>query len=238
MPILEIACETVAAAIQAQLGGANRIELCENLAQGGVTPSSAKILLCKQQLQIPVFVLIRPRPGDFHYDHLEVACMLESIRVAKELGADGIVAGALRSDGHIDVDTTRRLIEAARPLPFTFHRAFDRCVSPLTALEELIKLGVDRILTSGQAASAVDGKELIQQLIQQANGRLAILAGGGIRPNNISTLAAISGLDEFHSSAKTVVASQMTFQHSLSEDASDWSGVSSSMVRFLKGKIG
>ncbi|MEM1326593.1 MAG: copper homeostasis protein CutC [Bacteroidota bacterium] len=237
MALLEIACETIAAAIQAQSGGADRIELCENLAQGGVTPSSAKIFLCKQQLHIPVFVLIRPRPGDFHYDSLEVACMLESIRVAKELGADGIVAGALRADGHIDMEATKRLIESAAPLPFTFHRAFDRCTDPIVALEQLIELGVDRILTSGQQASAVDGKTLIRELIYVAERRVTILVGGGIRPNNIAHLTAIQGLTEFHSSAKTVVPSRMQFQHPLSADAAEWSGVSASMVRFLKRKI-
>lgn len=235
--LLEIACDSVPSAINAQSAGADRIELCENLNEGGVTPSAAKLVLSKQQLRIPIFVLIRPRAGDFHYRPLEVATMLASIRLAKEQGADGVVSGALQANGTIDVTTTEKLIKAAAPLPFTFHRAFDRCVAPTKALETLIELGVQTILTSGQATTALEGKGLIQELVQQADGRIELMAGGGIRPNNIAELAAIKGLNAFHSSARTPIKSQMEHHHFLDLNEADWQGVSVPMVRFMRQKL-
>lgn len=240
---LEICCASLPSALAAQSGGADRIELCANLAQGGVTPSAATIKLAKKYLSIPVFVLIRPRKADFCYSDIEFEVMLENIRIAKSLGADGIVSGVLLKNGNIDLKRTQLLIKTAAPLPFTFHRAFDMCQHPLVALEELINLGVQRILTSGLKATALEGKIMIQQIIQQAKGRIHIMAGGGIRPHNIQELLVIDGLNEFHTSAKNTVYSQMKFKGVTSmgsEDLSNefcWEEVDIEVVKTLKKTI-
>lgn len=238
--ILEICCDSVASALHAQKGGADRIELCENLAQGGVSPSAAKIILTKKKLNIPVFVLIRPRKGDFFFDELEVECMIENIKQAKSLGADGIVSGALLKDGQIDVQTTAKLIEASRPLPFTFHRAFDRTPDPFEALQQLIELGVDRILTSGQAINAEQGHDLIIKLLEKAQGKVKIMACGSVRPDNIGHLLDINTLEEVHSAARKTVQSPVTFfGHARMGDESveaelNWFEVDEQMVREMK----
>ncbi|MEN0048931.1 MAG: copper homeostasis protein CutC [Bacteroidota bacterium] len=241
--LLEIACDAVQSAINAQQGGADRIELCENLAQGGVTPSSAKIKLAKAKLSIPVFVLIRPRKGDFLYSDLELETMLESIRIVKELGADGVVSGALRANGELHFAQMQRLVEAANPLPFTCHRAFDMCSNPNLALEQLIDLSVARILTSGQRSSAIEGKSNIENFVRLADGRIKILAGAGIRPHNIEELLSIDGLAEFHSSAKQVVKSKMQYFGEATMGSEDlekefeWEEVSAEQVHQLKEKL-
>jgi copper homeostasis protein len=212
MNVLEIACDSVVSAHNAQLGGADRIELCDNLAQGGTTPSAGKIKLAKQLLHIPVFVLIRPRKGDFHYNTLEFDTMLEDIAIAKTLGADGIVSGVLNKDGTLNMSATEKLKQAAQPLPFTFHRAFDVCYEPQQMLEQLIDLKIERILTSGQKHSAVAGIATLKILLEQANQRIKIVAGGGIRPSNLPELLMVTGLNEFHSAARTKVYSQMEFR--------------------------
>ena len=208
---LEICCDSVASAIAAARGGANRIELCENLAQGGVTPSAAKIKLAKARLNIPVFVLIRPRKADFLYSELEFEIMLEDIRQAKALGADGIVSGALKADGAIDEARTRQMVETAHPLPFTFHRAFDMCHSPFQAIDQLAELGVKRILTSGQQPTALQGKSNIKSFVLYAGDRIGIMACGELLPENIGALLDIQGLTELHSAARREVQSQMSY---------------------------
>lgn len=238
--ILEICCDSIASALNAQKGGADRIELCENLAQGGVSPSAAKIVLSKKKLDIPVFVLIRPRKGDFFFDELEIECMIENIKQAKKLGIDGIVSGALLKDGQIDIDTTAKLIEATRPLPFTFHRAFDRTPEPFEALQQLIELGVDRILTSGQAINAKQGHDLIVKLLEKAQGQVKIMACGSVRPDNISALLSLEKLEEVHSAARKQVKSPITFfGHARMGDESveeelNWFEVDEQMVREMK----
>lgn len=238
--ILEICCASLPSALAAQSGGADRIELCANLAQGGITPSAATILLAKKYLSIPVFVLIRPRKADFCYTDLEFEVMLENIRLAKSMGADGIVSGVLLKNGQIDLERTRLLVEATTPLAFTFHRAFDMCQNPLVALEELINLGVQRILTSGQKASAIAGKTTLEQLVQQANKRIHIMAGGGIRPHNVHKLLGINDLNEFHASAKHFVSSTMEFRGVTNMGTEDldaefcWEEVDEGSVKALK----
>ncbi len=208
--ILEICCDSIASAITAEANGANRIELCENLDQGGVTPSAGKIELAKELVNIPVLVLVRPRKGDFYHSDTEFELILRDIRIAREIGADGIVAGALRANGQLDQDRTAQMIEAAGPLPFTFHRAFDHCLEPVKTLEALIDLGASRLLTSGQANSALEGLPMLKELIQVAGQRLEIIAGGGVRPRNIDDLAeALPDLKAFHSSARKLVLSGM-----------------------------
>jgi copper homeostasis protein len=208
--ILEICCDSLESAFLAQSAGANRIELCEDLLAGGVTASGAKIRLLKKHLEIPIMVLIRPRPGDFVYNQWEKETILENISMAKQLGADGIVGGALNEDTSIDHDFTKVMIAATRPLPFVFHKAFDICKNDLDALSLLVRLGVERLLTSGQKKTALEGKENIAQYIKQFGHKIEIMAGGGIRPNNLGELKKIPGLFQLHSAAKRW--NQSTFQ--------------------------
>ena len=200
--ILEICCDTLESALLAEKAGANRIELCEDLLAGGVTPSAAKVKLLKKHLQIPIAVLIRPRPGDFVYNQWEKETIIENIKIAKELGADAIVGGALNEDLSIDSDFTKVMIEAAKPLPFVFHKAFDVCKNGLEALSLLVDLGVSRLLTSGQKNTALEGQGNIARYIEQLGQKITIMAGGGIRPNNVPELKKVEGLQQFHSAAK------------------------------------
>lgn len=211
MKKLEICVDNLQSALDAAANGANRIELCDNLFQGGLTPSAGKIKMAAERLDIPVFVLIRPRKADFLYTDLEFELMLENIALAKAFGAKGIVSGTLDAEGHLDINRMEQLVAAAAPLPFTCHRAFDMCREPFEALEQLIDLGVKRILTSGQQATAYAGRELIKDLVQQADGRLSIMACGHITPDNIEKLLKIEQLDEFHAAVKMDVRSQMNF---------------------------
>jgi copper homeostasis protein len=242
--ILEICCDSVASALAAAQAGADRIELCENLAQGGVTPSAAKIKLAKAKLDIPVFVLIRPRKADFLYTELEFEIMLEDIRQAKALGADGIVSGVLDADGNLDAGRTRRLIAAAHPLPFTCHRAFDMCRDPLSAIDLLADLGASRILTSGQQANAQAGRDNLARFARYAADRLIIMACGELLPDNIAAIRDIAGLREFHSAARATVASQMRYRGAVNmgdEAASEefsWQEVDGELVRGMKQVLG
>lgn len=199
--LLEICCDHLHSALAAQAGGADRIELCAALSTDGITPSAGLLTQIKEQLDIPVFVLIRARPGNFVYSKEEIAVMVADIEQAKTLGADGIVSGALTESGQIDVPATKALITAAGELPFTFHKAFDLVSDPFAALDQLLALGAARVLTSGQAASAVAGKPVLQQLADRAGEQLQILCAGGIRDYNIAELLDLDGVQEFHSAA-------------------------------------
>jgi copper homeostasis protein len=189
MILLEAAVESVEAARAAAEGGAHRLELCTDLAHGGTTPD---LKLLRFRLPLPVFVLIRPRAGDFVYSDSEHRTMLDQIRIAKAAGAQGIVTGDL------DGDHTRALVAAARPLPVTFHRAFDVFPDLPAALERLINLGIERVLTSGGASTAPEGAEQIRRLVVQAKGRIEILPGGGITPANVAQLVRETGVREVH----------------------------------------
>jgi copper homeostasis protein len=210
--LVEACVDTIESALAAARGGAHRIELCANLIEGGTTPSAGTLAVCRSQLDIPICVLIRPRGGDFLYSAAEFAVMLEDIRRAKEAGVQGIVTGVLRADGDIDADRTRELIGAARPLHVTFHRAFDVCRDANRALETLIALGVERVLTSGQSATAPEGVETIARLVRQAAGRIAILPGGGITEENVATLVRATGVTEVHLTGAATQRSGMTFR--------------------------
>jgi copper homeostasis protein len=202
--LVEAAVETLEAALAAADGGAHRIELCTDLARGGTTPSVQLLRDCRSQLLLPIFVLVRPRPGDFVYTAAEHRTMIEQICRAKEAGAHGIVTGSLTASQQIAETTTAELIAAARPLFVTFHRAFDVCVDQAAALERLIRLGVDRVLTSGGAPTAPEGIERIRQLVTQAAGRIEILAGGGIHGENVARLVRETGVREVHFSVRDV----------------------------------
>ena len=201
--LVEACVESPEAAVAAATGGAQRIELCANLAAGGTSPDSATLAACIAPLAIPVFVMVRPRAGDFHYSDAEHARMVNEIRHAKDAGAGGIVTGALRRGGTVDEARMRGLIDAARPLPVTFHRAFDDCRDVERALETLIALGVTRVLTSGQPRRAApEGAARIANLVRLAAGRIGILAGGGINADNVAALVRASGVREVHLSTK------------------------------------
>ncbi|MBR4130208.1 MAG: copper homeostasis protein CutC [Bacteroidaceae bacterium] len=198
---LEVCCadlQSVKAAIE---GGAHRIELCRSLEVDGLTPSKA-MMESAISLRIPVQVLIRPREGDFVYNEEEVQSMIRDIRLAKELGANGVVIGALRKDGTIDEETIRRLVDEAKGLSITFHRAFDVCSQPLEALEKIISLGCNRLLTSGQAASAEQGIPLLKQLVEQSAGRIIIMPGAGVNEKNARNILSATGAHEIHGSLR------------------------------------
>lgn len=199
---IEICCGSIQSAANAKAGGAVRVELCQGLVEGGTTPSPATIDYAVKELGLQVFVLVRPRGGDFYYNALEIKTMEEDVSYCKKAGAAGIVVGFLHPDGTIDTELTRRFVELSAPLPVTFHRAFDRCSEPLKALEKIIACGCKRILTSGCKPTAVEGADMLQQLVKQADGRITILAGSGITPDNVLELKQKTGATEFHGSCK------------------------------------
>lgn len=209
--ILEIAVFNIQSAIMAAQAGANRLELCENPFDGGTTPSYGTLKTVREKITVPVFPIIRPRGGDFLYSEEEFEVMKKDTLLCKSLGFDGIVTGLLNSDATIDVKRTDALVKTAYPMEVTFHRAFDRAVNPLQALETVIDCGCQRILTSGQVPNAFDGKDLIKQLIQQADERIIVMPGSGVRSNNIAELATYTGAAELHSSARKNIASAMQF---------------------------
>jgi copper homeostasis protein len=211
--LIEVCANSVASALAAQAGGAGRVELCGALAEGGLTPSPAAIELARAKLQLPLHVLVRPRGGDFCYDELEFAVMLRDIEFCKRSGVEGVVLGVLHPDGCVDVERTRALVEAARPLTVTFHRAFDMTVDPFRALDELLALRVDRLLTSGQRGSAMEGRELIAELVRRAHGSLVVMPGAGINEGNIGELIATTGAREYHLSGQTRIESRMVYRN-------------------------
>ena len=196
--LLECCVGSVESAVNAELGGAGRVELCAALELGGVTPSSAAIRLARERIDIPLFVLVRPRGGDFHYSPVEVEVMKTDIAGARDLGADGIVLGILRKDGNVDVERTAELIEAAGGASITFHRAFDSTPDPLAALETLRELGVNRVLTTGGARRAEEGLAGLGKLVEAAAGRIGILPGGGINHENCRQVVEQTGAREIH----------------------------------------
>jgi copper homeostasis protein len=211
MFVLEICANSLQSAINAQEAGANRIELCENLEQGGTTPSYGFLLQARKHLSIKLNVLIRPRSGDFLYTDLEYQIIQEDIRMAKQLGADGIVCGILLPNGDVDVVRTKALVELSKPMSFTFHRAFDFSNDPYKALEDIISTGADRLLTSGQQPTAIQGEHLIRELVRFAKGRISIMPGSGVNADNIEYLLE-TGATEFHLSGSSPVESGMTFR--------------------------
>lgn len=211
---LEICANSVASAIEAERGGASRVEFCQNLENGGTTPSYGQLKLVKERVNIGIHVLIRPRGGDFLYTEEEIQEMITDIQICKELGMDGVVIGILNADGTVDKDNTKRLIEAARPMHVTFHRAFDRVADALGALDDIIALGIDRILTSGLQNTAVQGIPLLKQLVERANGRIVIMPGAGVDASNILQILQETGAIAIHSSAKESQPSKMNFSQS------------------------
>jgi len=196
--LVEICCGSLDDALAAQVGGADRIELNSALFLGGLTPSGGTLRLTREQLSIPIFAMVRPRVGGFHYTAAEFEVMQADARLLCELGADGLVFGCLDGSGEIDRERTARLVDLAGGRPTVFHRAFDVVPDPFAALETLIELGVTRILTSGQEETAYNGAALIRQLREAARGRMEILPGGGIDPFNIADVITRTGTDQVH----------------------------------------
>ncbi|MGE9314486.1 copper homeostasis protein CutC [Niabella sp. CJ426] len=209
--ILEIATSDFESARSAVAGGADRIELCANLGEGGTTQSYGVIKRCRESFDVKIYPIIRVRGGDFFYTEEEFECMLYDALQCKELGCDGVVIGFLNRDASVDVKRTAQLVKAVYPMGVTFHRAFDRCKAPFEALEQLVNIGCERILTSGQELTAPEGAGLIAELNMAANGRISIMPGSGVRANNLAALAAQTKCHEFHTSLRELKKSNMTF---------------------------
>ncbi len=207
----EISIDSVQSAINAERAGAQRVELCAGLTEGGTTPSIGMIKTVRKHINLQLFVIIRPRGGDFLYTDYELDAMCNDILEAKKNGADGIVSGALTADGGIDIEKTKKMVELTYPLPFTFHRAFDMCNNPNEALEQLIEIKVSRILTSGQKQSAESGADLLSEIVKQADERITIMPGAGINVNNITQLIKKTKATEFHFSGKKPFPSKMVY---------------------------
>ena len=211
--ISEICIDSPSGAIAAERAGAHRVELCANLLEGGTTPSLGLMEATIARTKLPVQVMIRPRGGDFLYSEIEVDMMLRDIAAAKAARAGGVVFGCLTADGDIDASLTQRLIAAARPLSVTFHRAFDVARDPERALEILIGLGIERLLTSGQEPNALEGAPLIRRLIERTAGRLIVMPGGGITPRNVARVLRETGAAEIHFAALSEAPSGMTHRN-------------------------
>jgi copper homeostasis protein len=227
---VEICVGDVASAIAAESGGADRIELCDNLLVGGTTPSAGTIAESCRRLRIPVYVLIRPRAGDFIYSQPEIAVMRHDIELVKTLGAAGVVLGVLTRDSMIDHDKTAELIALARPMFVTFHKAFDQTPDALEALDVLTTLGVERVLTSGGRPTAVEGIETLVQLVDHAGGKISVMAGGQLNTSNLETVVRQSQVNEVHlgSAASLTVESSM---HTPPRDSSSTSWIQTQAQR-------
>ncbi|MFT3980670.1 MAG: copper homeostasis protein CutC [Ferruginibacter sp.] len=209
---LELIAFNIQSCIDAQEAGAHRIELCDNPAEGGTTPSYGFIKAAREKLTIDLYPIIRPRGGDFLYSEEEFNIMKSDINVCKVFGCNGVVIGILKADGTIDTERCRELVELAKPMKVTFHRAFDRSKDLSQALEDIIGIGCERVLTSGAVPNVTDAVDTIAALVKQAGDRIIIMPGSGVRSDNIRMLADKTGATEFHSSARKNIASRMLFQ--------------------------
>ena len=210
---IEICTNSVTSCLQAQKGGAYRVELCAGIPEGGTTPSYGEIAVARELLGIKLNIIIRPRGGDFLYSDVEHQTMLHDIRMAKKLGVDGVVIGCLTTDGRIDMQRNKELIQAAQGMSVTFHRAFDMCKNPFEALEQIISLGCDSILSSGQQPTAMEGVTLLSELIAKADGRITIMPGSGVNESNIAAIAQKTKATEFHFSAREPIDSKMQYRN-------------------------
>lgn len=212
---IEICANSVESAVKAQQAGAYRVELCAGIPEGGTTPSFGEIRMARQLLhQTKLHVIIRPRGGDFLYSPIEQEIMLHDIKVARQLGADGVVFGCLTAEGDVDVPLMKKLMNGVGEMSVTFHRAFDMCSNPKEALEQIIDLGIDRILTSGQEETAEKGIPLLKELVELADGRIIIMPGCGVNAGNIRKIAEETGTSEFHFSGRSAVDSGMIYRNS------------------------
>ncbi|MDB5014648.1 MAG: copper homeostasis protein CutC [Daejeonella sp.] len=207
---LEICANSATSALIAQQGGANRVELCENLAEGGTTPSYAQIQVSRKLLEIDLFPILRPRGGNFNYSDLELEIMKADLKIIKDLGCDGVVFGILNQEAKVDKQRCTELLKLAQPLQVTFHRAFDKSADLFQAMEDIIELGFTRILTSGGKPTAIEGLEIIKKLVSAAKGRISIMPGSGVNETNLQELMIKTGATEFHTTAKSFVQNDST----------------------------
>lgn len=245
MPLVEAAVDTLQSALTAERAGAGRIELCASLSDGGTTPSAGMIAAVTERCRIPVFVLVRPRGGDFVYSDAEIGIMLRDIQLAKSLGAKGIVTGALDANARIDMEKTRELVHVAKGLPVTFHRAFDYAANLGGALDVLIDAKVSRVLTSGGANTALEGAPRISALVKQAAGRITIVAGGGVRESNVREVITLTGVTEVHARISAIVGGTMSrrptklkLRKRLPDDEGAWEELDEERMRDLVRQAG
>ena len=231
---LEICAFNLSSALIAQQSGADRIELCASPEEGGTTPSPGLIRTARELLRIQLYPIIRPRGGDFLYSEEEYLTMLRDIDYCKQIGCNGVVIGLLTKDGNIDKVRSARLVEAAYPMGVTFHRAFDWAINPYEALEDIISIGCERILTSGQRPTAMEGADLIDQLVRAADERIVIMPGSGVRASNIIALAEATGASEFHTSARLKQASAMDFVNAGMKEEQSFTEASEEEIKKIK----
>ncbi len=235
--LLEIAVFNIESALTALSAGADRIEFCENPMEGGTTPSFGSLKTLIQKTSQPIFPIIRPRGGDFLYSDDEFASIKSDLLLVKELGYPGAVIGLLKEDGHIDINRTAELVSMAGQMEITFHRAFDRCIDPLKGLEDIIKTGCKRILTSGQVPNAGNALPLLKELVEIANDRIIIMPGSGVRASNIAEIINKTGAKEIHSSARKNYPSSMLFNKESMQEQMLFTGVDISELTTMKKAI-
>jgi len=244
LTLVESAVDTLESALRAERAGAGRIELCASLNDAGITPSAGLISAVTEGCGIPVFVLIRPRGGGFVYSDAELEVMVRDVKTARSLGAQGIVIGALDENGKINLTATRDLVRAAEGLPVTFHRAFDLIANQTEGLEQLIDAGVGRVLTSGGANTALEGAPRIAALVNQSRGRLGIIAGGGVRENNVREIISLTGVEEVHARIASIVCpngsprSSVKLRKRLPDNEGAWEELDESRMRDLVTQAG
>lgn len=231
---LEIIGFNIESCIAAQEAGADRIELCDNPSEGGTTPSFGFIQSARHLLQIELYVMIRPRGGDFLYCEAEYKIMKADIELCKKAGADGVVLGLLTKDGKVDKERCKRLTDYAYPLGVTFHRAFDRTSNAREALEDIIDFGCERVLTSGLQPKAIDGQQIIRELVVQAGERIIVMPGSGVTSENIISLAETTGASEFHSSASMYKGSEMKYANETMNEEMKYTVVNRHEVNKMK----
>ncbi len=242
--LIELAAFTPGSAINAAIAGADRIELCSGYSEGGLSPSSGTILYVKEKVNIPIFVMVRPRIGDFVYDEAEKEIILRDIEFCKKAGVDGIVTGALDVSGNVDVSFMKQVVEAASGLPVTFHRAFDLCSNLQQSLEDLIDCGITRVLTAGGKNTVAEGLETIRLLTKTAGDRIIILPGGGINAQNVQNIIESTGLNEIHCSGKELISSRMQPKPGVSLSATgevndhEWYESSIEKIKYIIEKLG
>lgn len=235
--VLEIAAFNLEAALNALAAGADRVEFCENPQEGGTTPSFGSLANLISLTTNPVFPIIRPRGGDFFYTNIEFNAMRSDILMVRKLDYPGVVIGLLNADGTIDTERTKRLVEIASPMEVTFHRAFDRCIDPFQALEDIISTGCKRILTSGQVPNVADGLPLMKKLVEQAGDRIIIMPGSGVRSNNIDQIIQSTGAKEIHSSARQMQSSKMLYTKASMNENLQATGVDTEEIKKMLASL-